>query len=282
MANQYELFQRYVRLVIGPIDVSSLDAYFNIEKNLSKEPNKCELQIYNLNPSKRKALATQKNLPIEIKAGYLGMNAAPINDAEFLIFKGDIQQIFSTKEGPDWITTLRTADGIDARQNSRLTKSYNKGHVFRNIAKDLIEAYRVDGKKALSRIAKGDLEGALGTVLNGYTVTGAVNRELDKLLEKMGCSGSVQDGELIILKPKETLGTEAIVLTPDTGLVASPEIDNNGFLRCRSLLRPEFKPGYEINVQSDSINGSFRIERVNYTGSTFETIWYADLEASPL
>jgi len=299
MIANYQLFNRYIKISVGPLDIESLHASFTVEKDLSRVANKAELMVYNLNPAHRKAFDSVPSgiTPIKINTGYSGfptigsvggslnVGSSPIVnslDSSSQIFSGDVVQIFSTKSGPDWITVFRTADGVDADQKSRINTSYKKGHVYKTIALDLIKAYRVSGGKAITKISESQFDSAATSVLSNYTVSGKVNEELHALLTKMKLTGSVQDGELIILGDKEFLGTDAIVLTPDTGLLGSPEYQTNGYVKCRTLVRPEIKPGYQINIQSDAVNGNFRVERVVYTGTTYDNTWYTDIEAKPI
>lgn len=284
MPKSYVLFDRYVNIIAGTIQLNGLDAIFHIEKNLDPSPNRCELQIFNLSQENRKALHAQKEITVEISAGYRGYadknNTNP--DSEFLIFKGDLQQVFSKKDGPDWITTIRTADGIDSQQQSLVSQAFKKGTAFTAIAEQLLGKTSVDFKRALEKIKSGDIPAAVKTVLNSYTVQGSVAKELEKKFKEWGVKGFVSDGELQILKPGEFLGTEIIVLSPDTGLIGSPELDTSGYIRLTTLIRPEFLPGYAVNVVTAEYNGNFRIEKMSYNGTTFDNNWYIELEASPL
>lgn len=296
----YVLFKRYVSLIARPesgsaVEFSQLDAEFSVEKSIKSEPNKCELRIYNLSESNRKALQTLKSVKLDISAGYLGLptnqptgsislaSAAPPNkDSEFLIFRGDITQIVSQKNGPDWVTILRTADGVDAIQQSRLNKAFEAGTAIQSAVTDLLKGFKVDTKRALEKIKSGNISGAVKTIINSYVVEGAIYKELQKKFKEWGVDGFISDNELIILAPGEYLGVDPISVTPENGLVGSPEVTTDGYVRFTSLLRPEFLPGYRILVETSGVNGYYRIERVNYSGTTFGNEWYAEIEGKLL
>jgi hypothetical protein len=71
-----------------------------------------------------------------------------------------------------------------------------------------------------------------------------------------------------------------VLLTPETGLIGSPDISNRLVLRARSLLNPELFPNRQVKIESTEIKGlMFRLERVIFTGETFGQNWYADIEA---
>lgn len=287
-----QLFNRYVRIIAGSLDMTGLDAEFTIHKDLKKEPNRCQLVVYNLNEDNRKALHALSNVTVQIKVGYLGINtedesaegtpSPAFNDEESLIFQGDIFQIYSQKDGPDWKTFLNTSDGTKAHKHSRINKCFTKGTSFQQIGKELIGAYQLDGKKAITRLGKGDIEGLNDTTINNYVLSGSVSKELDKLLEKFSLSGSIQNGELLILKSTDTASEDILELGPETGLIGSPEPGCDKLLKIKSLILPHLSPGYKIKVESASFSGLYRIEKVVYNGSTFGNDWYANIEGKPL
>jgi hypothetical protein len=293
MAKDYLLFNRFVSIRAGTLLLDGLDATFTIEKNTEAEPNKCELRVYNLTESNRRALQALKNVEIEILAGYKGLENAPIplktaeistKDDQFRIFKGDVVQIFSQREGPDWVTTLRTADGMTSRQESRLNQTWKKGFPYKQMIQDLLRHVKVDTVGIIKRFAGGDFdsEGADGSILNSYTVIGSAHAEIEKHFKKLNIKGFIEDNQLIALKKGQTLGTEAVRLTPETGLLDSPELTNDGLLKCRSLIRPEIRLGHQLKIESASFTGTYRIEKLNYSASTFAEEWFIDIEASPL
>lgn len=303
MSKEYLLFTRYVSIQAGEILLNGLDATFSIEKNMQAEPNTCELRIYNLSADNRKALQSLKSVLVEIKAGYAGLvNAKPTPldtltsnlissasyikpynpDTDFRIFKGDVVQIFSQKEGPDWVTTLRTADGLNSRQQSRFNKTFKKSTQIKDLLKQVFQSLAVDVVAATKKILSGQIPGVDATILNSHTVYGAAHAEIEKHFKKLNVSGFIEDNQLIILKPKETLGVDAVRLTPDTGLIGSPELTHDGLLKCRSLIRPEIRLGHQLKVESEYFTGTYRIERLSYSGSTWDNEWYIDIEATPL
>lgn len=298
MTKEYLLYDRYINIRAGALDIGGLDATFNIEKNIQQDPNKCELRVFNLSQTNRKALQELQNVVVEIRAGYKGLqgiktkaDAQSINlnelpetnkDDEFLIFSGDIVQVYSQKEGPDWITTLRTADGAASFQKSRFNQTYKTSKTIGDIVTELLEETSLDTTDAIKKIQEGSILGTARTVLNAHTVQGSVHRELDKKFTELNVSGYIQDGAFVVLKQGETLGTEAVTLTPDTGLLGSPEVAQDGLLHCTSLIRPELILGHQLKLESFSTKGVYRIERIAYVGSTFSNEWYAEITASPL
>ena len=102
------LFKRAAELQIGDTTISGLDIAFCIEKTLAREPNTAEFKIWNLNDRNRKYLRDQTRVPVTLKAGY--------EEAMGLLFQGDLSEAFSEREGPDWVTTIRSGEKAKDRQ----------------------------------------------------------------------------------------------------------------------------------------------------------------------
>ena len=64
------LFDRVVELKVGNTEIAGLDIAFEIEKDLSPEPNPCHVDIYNLSADNRSVLSKYGNVPVLLKAGY--------------------------------------------------------------------------------------------------------------------------------------------------------------------------------------------------------------------
>lgn len=292
MAN-YTLFKRYINIVVtpengDPVVLTGLDAEFNVEKSIRSEPNKCELKIYNLSESNRSALKSHKRVKVDISAGYYGtlnsQNDIASLEKNFLIFHGDATVIYSTKNGPDWITTIATSDGLNAIQESRLNQSYKAGKVVKDITKDLVGKLLENTSQAVENVMAGESfqEGFDDAINHTYVSQGEVYKQLQSMFKKRDRSGFFLDGTFYVLKPTQYLGQTPINLETETGMVGSPEATNEGYIRVRSLIRPEFNPGYRVQLNSRDFKGIYRIERLTYNGSTFGNDWYAEIEAKPL
>ena len=67
-----KLFRRSIDLVVDNIRFASgtIDVAFQIEKDLSRHPNKAEIKIRNLNENHRRQLEQLREVRIALKAGY--------------------------------------------------------------------------------------------------------------------------------------------------------------------------------------------------------------------
>ena len=72
------------------------------------------------------------------------------------------------------------------------------------------------------------------------------------------------------------LGT-SVVLSPQTGLIGSPEKGTKNTIKMRSLIIPDLVPGRQVILKSRHMSGNFRVERAEFKGDTASNDWYVDL-----
>lgn len=276
-----ELWDRDYMVTVDTIEITKLDVAFSVTKTLKKEPNTCDLTIYNLNPDHRSQLAQVKTPWVKIEAGYKGDGTGSGNKA--LIFHGQLRGVHSYREGPDWITELHSGDGEKALKNARINKSYSKGTRVGTIIDDLVEAMGIGkgNSQVKSWLAKWTSGGS--EILNGLVLSGSCREELTGILKSMGMEWSVQDGELQILDTGKPLEGVAVVLSPSTGLVGSPTLGSEGIISITSLMNGAIVPGSTISLDSSEMpKGFYRAERCDYVGETAGQDWYVNIEAKAL
>jgi hypothetical protein len=96
----------------------------------------------------------------------------------------------------------------------------------------------------------------------------------------------IQNGELVVVPFGEPLDAEAIVLSPSSGLVGSPEraADSDGamVLKARSLIVPGLLPRRKVRIKSGLVDALYVVRKVQYKGDTAAQDWYADMECTAL
>jgi hypothetical protein len=258
-------------------DQASLDVSFAVERSLKPEPNTAEIQVWNLNPDHRSQLEEPKGelgqrVAVEVEAGYEGGFAK--------LFSGTMRTAFTTREGPDLVTTLQSGDGEKEYQQSRINLSIAKGtpnaSVFQQIVKKL-------------GIGEGNLATATPLLLatpplfpQGGVLSGSASQIMTRTAQSLGFEWSIQEGTLQLLQARAPMAASATLLSASTGLVGSPSIDNEGILTAQCLLIPDVFPGRLIVLESERLSGSYRVEKCNYSGNTAGPDWYIDLEAKKL
>ena len=313
-------FDRRVEVRVDALSIKGLSMSFRVVKTLKKEPNTCELTIYNLKQDNRDIIAQSDKPVVEIKAGYHGRAsvAAAVgvaqnvfvesgeasDDADFgTIFIGNVRDADSGFEPPDWLTSLESGDGERATRFSRINKSFASGTSLATVLNEVAKSMKVGIGNAAKKAAEGNLLEAGSEFLNSVTMSGQAAREMDRITKSAGLEWSIQDEVFQLLDPGKPLEDISIVIKSDTGLIGSPTIGNDGTIRFRTLLNPDIVPGRQVELASKVLAGGidigvigdldlglglgepttrFRCDRVEYLGSNFEKDFYCDVEATEL
>lgn len=266
-----KLFGRRCRVQVETLGLDGFDVRFEITKSLApKTPNAAEVQIYNLNTDHRQQLQELEKVYLSIEAGYeSGMS---------LIFRGDLRDVTSARNGPDWVTTITSDSGRRARKK-RIVKSFAPGSSVSSVLQAAAKAMGVPLGNTAARTVSAKIAGTQATkFFNGYAIAGAIDEELDRLARSCNLEWSIQDGELQFLDYGEPLAQLAVKLTPETGLLGSPEPGNKGITEARCLIIPDVYPGRRVQMESEHVRGMYRIETTKHVGSTFGDEWYIDLQ----
>ena len=264
----------FSEISVNTIEITQMRVQFKVEKSLGKDPNKAEVSISNLSAESRCKLSKTKNGKFILQAGYVQGTGQ--------LFIGDIRQVDHIQDGPSWYTRLTSGDGERSFRFARVKESFKAGTPVADVISKLATA---------SGLATGNLSLALTGLttqyVNGYTSFGSVARELTRVLNSVGLDWSIQDGELQFLRTDQDVGLLIPDLTPDTGLIGSPEFNydekSKGFLlKAKCLLQPRIKPGGRVHITSERYKGDVKVKKVVHTGDTHGQEWYSELEALPI
>jgi hypothetical protein len=267
------LYGKSLVLTVEDLDLSGFDAAFSVTRTLEPTPNTAEVRVYNLGQALRRELATKA------KDGLYVTIAAGFGNRLCQIYRGDLRDAFSVREDGGWVTTISSGDGEKARRTARIRRAFPPGTKIDVALRALTESFGGVGLGNITdaifgkKLTHGSSEFVSGTVLHGSSAT-----QLTELLRSVGMEWSIQDGELQLLDKGAALVGEAIVLTPETGLVGSPEPGNKGTMKCTVLLMPGLQPGTKVLIDTSEVHGLFRIERIDYSGDTSQDDWVAHIE----
>jgi hypothetical protein len=247
---------------------------FKAKKTLKPEPNTCELRIWNLSERTR-GLMSKQYVPVVIVAGY--------EEGDGIIFQGKSRTVDHMREGTDWVTRIRCGDGEMEYQFSRFSDSFGKGATAPEVAKKIIGALGVGAGNALTEVKKKSVV----EFARGFAAHGNAAGAFDQLTRKLGLTWSIQDGQIQVLDGSQPAAGTAVLLTPETGLVGSPEHNapdlkgGPALSKAKSLLNAAIKCGRTVAIQSAQVNGQFRVESVEHDGDTAGQNWYTTIEFFP-
>lgn len=277
-----QLWNREIGLSFGnkgslETKITDLRISFVIGATSERNANTSKIKVYNLNERSRAILeqdeemqALKGELTAILEAGYTGTGLE-------VLYKGKIDKSQFGRVGPDWVTTLFVKDGNTATTKTHFEKSYEGPIDTLEIIKQVIQKLEDEAGiivKSLKNLSSDIIQ-------NGYSANGLVSKILDDLIGKQGLEWNVQNGELQIIAP-DSSDDEAIVLTPETGLIGSPVRRETG-IEFRALLQPKIKPGRVVEITSRNFKKAlFRIRQAQFKGDTHGTPWFVTAIAVPL
>lgn len=268
------LFKRVFSLRFDTFEVKNLRIGFHVKKSLSKEPNTAEIKLFNLNEDTRHKMQA-KGTPFILSAGYEGSIG--------VIFSGKTRTVDHVRDGADWVTHIKSGDGETAYQFQRFSKSYGPGTSIRQVITECAAALALNPGNLQAALAQ-PLRGNVTQFVHGYTAHGNAIDILDRLLKSAGFTVSVQNGALQVLRGSQPVQAQAVLLTPATGLVGSPEHatpEKKGSaprLKLESLLQPQIVCGGLVAVRAEQVNGTYRVENLEHVGDTHSSEWLTKME----
>ena len=247
---------------------------FDAIKTRTTTPNSATIQIWGLADTTRNRILERDAL-VRVWAGYRLATGPEI------LFIGNAQRIIHRRQPPDIVTEIELGDGAKPLREARISVSFAPGATCRQVLDDIAERLDLD----LRLIT--DVDGGFP---QGFSHLGPAKDALTKVCERFDLEWSIQNDALQVIDRDGDSGEEAILLTPATGLIASPEKQDdtedrlegdNATIRpeyvFRCLLQPKFFPGSFVRVESRDVEGNFVIDEVRHTGDTRGQDWHSEI-----
>lgn len=273
----------------------------HMEANISFNPtttssnnNSSEIKVFNLSKDVRDRIS-QVNGRVILEAGY--------EEGDFdVIFTGQINDIYTNKNGADLVTVISCKDGWTPTNHIRYTKSFGKGTSFQDIFEDMITVFEQHG---ISRSDTGILLNepnppwavpADTKVSKSWSYSGFLRGGMDKLCTEFGLTYQIEHSTLFIYpKNYQKMFTElelteeqiiSIRRASNSQNKTPNEVSNNAGIQVQTLLLPKVTPKYRVKVvakeqsDEDSYNlkpfvGEYKItalsHRLSYEGDGWTT-----------
>lgn len=296
-------FRRICSVQIGGVLVEgpALRVAFRVRKSITKttDPNQAEVKIYNLAQATRQKLdeaATEKRadgslIGMSLAAGYAGADGATTSIPQ--IFRGEVRLISSRREGTEWVTTVQAVTGAGMGGNiisSSLAPGSTKAQRLTAVLDDLKRNNPlVDFSQAFDRVKRGDFKGAADSLKGGASLFGKSLDYTKKLAQDFGLEVWVDDDAVYITGADEVpKGSLAVLISPETGMLEAPNriFDQKNpkawIVRVKTLLNGGLVLGRQVQVNSESLSGMFRVRALNHEGDTHGQEWSTEIEASLL
>jgi hypothetical protein len=281
-----ELFGRACRVVVGAavgavragLRVDGHRVAFRVEKTLDPKPNQCEVSIWNLSKTQRRQIAElqpkageARGIPVLIEAGYKDPGPKQI-------FSGDLRTAYSEREGADWVTTIESGDGEQARQNARINVSYGPRTSPEVAIRAILRSLGIGEGNIAKTIGKFRAAGVTRLFSQRMIVSGSAAEQLTRFCDSANLEWSIQDGIVQVVDRKETLSRIAVKIDPKHGLVGSPAVDAKGIVTFKALLNARIVPGSLVVLESEAVRGNYRVQRSIWEGDTHALPWYITAE----
>lgn len=271
------------------IDDLNLEVAFNCKKTMLREPNRCEVTIYNLSSVTESALI-QEGSKITIEAGYV--------DNFGVIFKGQILQFIRGKEnGVDYYIKLICLDS-----DAFLNLAFANGIIAPNITRrQLVEQTLRQSNVPLDSINTNNLQEA--NVVDGSEVKierhkvifGSPSRAIERLAKFTNSSFYIEDGEGKFFNALQSpIPGQAHLINRETGMIGTPHQQGYGIV-VTVLLNPGIKLNDFIKIDNSLVvvnetgfnetphlldsEGLYRVIGIQYDGRVRGNNWFAKLTA---
>ena len=243
--------------------IDGLRIKFHIEKTKGSSINKAEIEIYNLTKETINKLSKIDNHVI-LSAGY--------NDMGYIqqIFSGTMSSAVTIEDPPERIYTIEALDGGKKLRETYESYSYDEGTQIESIISDL----QID-----LDFPSGRLPVIAETLPNGWSYIGDVRSALTSVLNMVDYDWYLQDEEFIIVRKGETSSKQAVSLTPESGLIGSPEPEDDSYnelrpkkrkgYKVKCLLNPLINPAGQVEIVSNDIDGFYKVYNLTHDGDNY-------------
>lgn len=231
---------------------------FRISRNTNASANTARITVLNLSSDTRLKIYKDKYTfglykGIELRAGY-----GDTKETLPLIFKGNIKQAYSQRNGVDYQTDIECYDGGFAFLNGYTSRSFASGTTDRQIISALIKDLpAVD----LGRI--GTFDGSLprGNALEGSTT------DLIKSITKSNFF--IDNEKAYCLQEEECYRGNVTEISSASGLMGSP-LREETMLTFEMMFEPRLQIGQHVHLTSQTeklFNGDYKVIGVEHNGT---------------
>lgn len=231
----------------------------NCKHTRESEPNEATIKLYNVSAETQKRLFVEGKT-VEIEAGYWPQNGA--RDTA-VIFKGQIRKV-STKiqNDVDVVSELSFGDGDDA-QARRTRGNFARGTSHADLVRYVVDSMAGDG------IVAGRIFVPSYVEPRALTVDKPAWRILEDIRHQHDLQWWIQDGVLNMTPADTPLKRDALILTPDSGVLGVPEFTDDG-VEIKTLMLPYLRPGWTFKLQNSKVpqraTEEYCIEEIEFSG----------------
>lgn len=242
------------------LNVSELHCTFEIHKKRGKGGFYAVCKIYNLTAATENKLIREGDRLI-IEAGYDGTAEKDVTNADGTvqtetvplqygkIFDGRIIYPSRSKESNvDYILTLTAIDGDAPLNLNHISKTVNRGLNMRKVVETVCNDSEV--KTPINTVSNGL---SPQTLPRGKVFYGRPYDYVQDVCRGNSADYYIEDGQLNVVRLQDVAKDEALVVTPNNGLIGTPQQTQDG-VSFKLLLNPAIHLGSMIQLKNVEIN----------------------------
>ena len=244
---------------------TALHICFAVDRADTKTPDLAKISIWNLN-DEQLAILYKKDCVVALRAGYGSLMS--------LIFVGDIAFASTIADRADRETALECVDGGVRLRDTFVTLSYGGAVGVDAVIRDI--ALKMGVAATFSHDAE------FGTFPK-FSFVGPARSALDKACASSGLQWNIQNGVLQVKRKGGTMGREAFLLSPNTGLLGVPRQvmfapseskgDKQQGWEVEYLMNGAVGIGDFVRLESRKVAGYFRTRTIELIGDNVEGDW---------
>jgi hypothetical protein len=249
---------------------------FQIKAHHYTDPNVGDIRIWNLGPEKRKLLdidfdpsRKEHKTRLKLYAGHKGRVG--------LLLDGGVFWGRSKKEGVNWVSICQVGQSIDEIQSSYVNEVVTKGTRHSSWLRMLIKKIgnmsaqsQVKAEKIFSAFDSTKIDkGFSGTVEKAMTLIGNPVKLAEQALNEVGATMYVDQTGVNLAWIGETNGEPAVILTPENGLIGTPEEEHYG-AKLKCIINPAIRVGSEIDLRSQTLTRLLVSKKMDISGDSHD------------
>ena len=257
-------WRRYVSVSVAGLVITEPKIEFSLRRKVSGEPPSGSLLIHNLAPNTQQRIE-ERGEEILVEAGYSNFHAS--------IFTGATQKVERDRINLSGITRIT----ITGKSQMLVHPPTTTGSWVQASLHAIIAQYVADLGLNL-----GSLDSIPDEIIDHYEA-GPSGAGLTRLLESRGFSWYEENGFARFNRPAAMqTGAGTITLNPQSGLIGRPTRTDAGG-RCRALLLPQVQLGTQIQLESLSLSGNWKVVGLEHKGTNWPPgDFFTDMELREL
>ena len=269
------IWERSIVVEVADLTITEPKIEIDLKREVSSTPVTGSVAIYNLSEEHEHQIY-ERGRDLTISAGYGGRPS--------VLFDGVVQKVERERAELRRITRVTLGGKLAAVDtlSGISIRSYDRPTAIRTIARDIIADLN-RGKPSSARFSLGPLDALPADEERPWAVSASVSTALDLLVRGIrDVNWYEEDGTIYFSMAKQEIaGGETIALSPETGLLETPTVTDEG-ARCKAFLLPRARLGAKLELESAALSGTYKIVSLLHRGDNWDGELMTELELREL